>query len=135
MEERRVEDKIVIAEGFKQLRLQARTQVLITVLSVFLFQFSLSLLVISEALTGKTICNWKGICDSTDVVMARFLCGITMHIKLGPELNQAMKIMKYSANHTWKFDYYRIAFFSGFLQAIMVISVEVINFLNLLLTN
>ena len=58
-----------------------------------------------------------------------------MHIKLAPELNQAMNIMKYSVNHSWKFDYYRIAFFAGFLQAIMVISVEVINFVNLLLTN
>ena len=58
-----------------------------------------------------------------------------MHVKLAPELKQGMTNMKYSVNHPWKFKYYRTAFLSGFLQALMVVSVELINFLNLLLTN
>ena len=84
---------------------------------------------------GLSVCEWKGICYSTDVVLARFICGITMHIKLAPELQQAMNMMKYSINHSWKFDNFRIAFLSGFLQGFMVVSVEVINFINLLLRN
>ena len=115
--------------------LMAESKVLITVLLVFLLQGTLSILVIYEALMGKSVCQWMSICASTDVVVARFICGITMHLKLAPELASAMKNMKYAVNHSWKFKHYRIAFLSGFLQSTMVISVEVINFLNLLLTN
>ena len=35
--------------------------------------------------------------------------------------------MKYANNHTWKFKKWRIAYFIGFGQVLMVLSVETIN--------
>ena len=40
-----------------------------------------------------------------------------------------MKMMKYAVNHRWKFTEYKMAFLAGFLQALMVILVESVNFM------
>ena len=40
--------------------------------------------------------------------------------------------MKYAVNHPWKFINYRHAFLAGFLQMIMVVGVELVNFLAVL---
>lgn len=41
-------------------------------------------------------------------------------------------MMKYAVNHHWKFINYRHAFLSGFLQTLMVVGVEFVNFLAVL---
>ena len=52
-----------------------------------------------------------------------------MHFTLQNEIEQGLKIMKYSTNHSWKFSNYLWAFFIGFAQLSMVIFVEVVNIL------
>jgi len=42
--------------------------------------------------------------------------------------------MKYALNHHWKFDSWRYAFFIGFCQMLMILSVESVN-MYMLLTN
>ena len=63
---------------------------------------------------------------SGDIVLARFLCANLVHITLSPEIMQGLKMMKYSANHPFKFDNYVEAFLIGFAQMIVVISIEVV---------
>ena len=43
--------------------------------------------------------------------------------------------MKYAINHSWKFEDYKIAFMSGFMQAFMVVLVESVNFMAILTTS
>ena len=37
--------------------------------------------------------------------------------------------MKYTLNHSWRFDNWKLAFMCGFLQTIVIVSVELINFI------
>ena len=66
------------------------------------------------------------------IVFARFICGIALHVSLSAELRQGMNLMKYAVNHPWKFEDYRVAFFSGFMQTNVVIIVELVNFIALI---
>lgn len=66
------------------------------------------------------------------IVFARFICGIVLHVSLSAELRQGMNLMKYAVNHPWKFEDYRVAFFSGFMQTNVVIIVELVNFIALI---
>ena len=68
------------------------------------------------------------------LVMCRFLCAIFLHITRAGELNQGLNFMKYALNHPWKFNNWFNAFFIGFLQMIVLISVEAVN-LGILLSN
>ena len=67
-------------------------------------------------------------------VICRFLCAIYLHIELADELNQGFLLMKYALNHPWKFASWYNAFFIGFCQMLMILSVEFVN-MNMLLTN
>jgi hypothetical protein len=40
--------------------------------------------------------------------------------------------MKYALNHPWRFENWKIAFLSGFLQASIIIVIEMVNFLSIL---
>ena len=62
------------------------------------------------------------------------MCGIVLHVSLSGELTQGLNNMKYSINHHWKFNNYKIAFLCGFMQAFNVFIVEFVNF-TALLTN
>ena len=42
--------------------------------------------------------------------------------------------MKYSVNHSWKFDNYKLAFLPGFLQIIAMITITLINFLVIMIS-
>ena len=44
----------------------------------------------------------------------RFISGMIMHIMTNEEMKNGMRMMKYAANHWWKFKYHRIAFLAGF---------------------
>ena len=66
------------------------------------------------------------------IVFARFICGIVLHVSLSAELRQGMNLMKYAVNHPWKFEDYRVAYFSGFMQTNVVIIVELVNFVALI---
>ena len=59
--------------------------------------------------------------------MARFIVGIVMHINLGDRVQQGMRMMKFSVNHKWKFDEWRLGFIAGFLQFLSALCVEIGN--------
>ena len=61
------------------------------------------------------------------IVLTRFLCAIVLHVTLTDEITQGLNMMKYSTNHPWKFDSAHEAYFVGFAQAMIVISVETVN--------
>ena len=43
--------------------------------------------------------------------------------------------MKYSVNHRWKFDNYKLAFLPGFLQVIAMVVITLINFVVIMISN
>ena len=60
--------------------------------------------------------------------MARFICGMTMHVALSSRINEGMNMMKYSLNHQWKFVHWTFAYLAGFMQTISAVCVELCNF-------
>ena len=73
--------------------------------------------------------NYEALPENYGITLSRFLCGAVMHFTLQNEIEQGLKIMKYSTNHHWKFSNYLWAFFIGFAQLSMVIFVEIVNIL------
>lgn len=65
-------------------------------------------------------------------MIARFICGIVMHVSLQGDLMMGMKMMKYSVNHTWKFTSWQQAFLAGLLQTVTVVLVELVNLIAIL---
>ena len=50
-----------------------------------------------------------------------------MHFWLQNEIEQGLKMMKFSLNHTYKFSSWTWAYFIGLSQFLMVVAVEVVN--------
>ena len=69
---------------------------------------------------------------TVNIVFARFMCGIVLHVSLSGELKTGMNLMKYAVNHPWKFDRVGVAYLCGLMQATNVIIVEGVNFVALL---
>ena len=67
------------------------------------------------------------------VIIARFMCGMSLHLFLASELSNALKKMKYACNHHWKFVDYKVAFLAGLLQTITIMTVELVNLLLILM--
>ena len=57
-----------------------------------------------------------------------------MHIQCDKELRNGLQIMKYSVNHYWKFDNYKLAFLPGLLQTIAMLVIIIINFLVIMIS-
>lgn len=125
---------------------QFRTSILGRVTVLFIIQTVLSVLVIWEASRSRTggiptddgsyensacgpSCHWSLI------VVARFICGMVMHVSLQGDLMLGMRMMKYSVNHSWKFNSWHQAFLAGFLQTVTVIIVEIVNLIAILHQN
>ena len=66
------------------------------------------------------------------IVVTRFICGVVLHMALQDELKQGLDNMKYALNHEWRFENWKIAFFSGFLQTTVIVLIEFVNFLAIL---
>ena len=99
-----------------------------------MIQVSLSILIMIEAVENYgskskfKISAWQ----ATWIMMARFLCGIVMHINLADRVNQGMRMMKYSLNHQWKFENWTYGFFAGLMQFLAAFCVEIGNFISIL---
>ena len=65
--------------------------------------------------------------SSMQVVIARLICGVFLHVILTSEVKQGLAIMKFSNNHWWLFDSWSAAFIIGFTQMLIVILLEVVN--------
>lgn len=63
------------------------------------------------------------------IVVARFICAVVLHMALQDEIKQGLDVMKYTLNHSWRFDNWHLAFLCGFLQTIVIVCVEVVNFI------
>lgn len=71
---------------------------------------------------------------SMGIVIARFFCGIILHMSLQEELYSGLDKMKFSLNHHYRFENYLIAFLSGLLQTLSILAIEVVNFIMILTT-
>lgn len=69
---------------------------------------------------------------SQGLVIARFACGIILHMQLQNELVCGLKNMKFAINHFYRFDNPQIAFLAGFLQATSIFVIELVNFIVIL---
>ena len=58
-----------------------------------------------------------------------------MHVIVCGEISNGLKMMKYSANHWWKFSNPRLAFLAGFLQVSALFLIAVINYLVVTISN
>lgn len=61
------------------------------------------------------------------ITLSRMLCGSVMHFYLQNELEQGLKMMKFSLNHQFKFSSWSWAYLIGLAQLLMVVAVEVVN--------
>lgn len=64
-----------------------------------------------------------------DLIMARFVCVIVLHMTMFSESHQGLNIMKYAVNHKSEFEHPKTVWLIGFMQFSMVIIVEVVNML------
>ena len=51
-----------------------------------------------------------------------------MHIQCNDEIVNGLRMMKFSCNHWWKFSNYRLAYFAGFLQVLVMLLITLINY-------
>jgi len=82
-------------------------------MAVWLFELSFVILIIIDQYdkAGELFTPPR----STRIAFVRFIAGMIMQTMVDSELQNGMKMMKYSANHWWKFKHHRVAFFVGFL--------------------
>lgn len=66
------------------------------------------------------------------LVIARFSCGIILHMMLQGEVESGLDRMKFAINHYYRFENPWIAFLAGFFQATSIIIIEVVNFIVIL---
>ena len=62
-----------------------------------------------------------------DVMFCRFICGTILHLSLIDEVMTGLSNMKFALNHRYVFKSWCSAWTVGFLQAIIVVSVEIVN--------
>ena len=53
---------------------------------------------------------------------------MVLHIIMNDEIFNGLKMVKYSVNHPWKFANTKMAFATGFLQAMAMFIISIINF-------
>ena len=70
--------------------------------------------------------------DSASIVLARFSCGIILHMQLQGELVAGMRNMKFALNHYYRFDRVFVAWSAGFMQAVSIFVIEIVNFIVIL---
>ena len=91
-------------------------------------------LAIEAFTTEEGLENFSTSPGGVNIVLARFMCAIFLHITLVDKTKQGLAMMKYSMNHPWKFRKWTSAFSVGFGQMFVVTSVEVVN-MAILITN
>jgi hypothetical protein len=64
---------------------------------------------------------------SIPITFARFICATILHLSLVDEVSHGLEMMKFSANHPYKFNMYSIAWLSGMLQTTSCLTVEIAN--------
>jgi hypothetical protein len=100
----------------------------------WLVQMSLCGLLVYEMVSTDShgdyiLANYPG---SAAIVLARFSCGIILHMQLQGELVAGMRNMKFALNHYYRFDRVFVAWSAGFMQAVSIFVIEIVNFIVIL---
>lgn len=66
---------------------------------------------------------------SQSEIIIKFVCSVVLHLYLQVRLRQGMDIMKFVANHSYRFETPILAFTTGFMQASQIVANEWISFL------
>ena len=82
-------------------------------IAVWIFQVSFSILILREAFAEGNLEFSET--PSLKIGFTRFIASMVMHVIVSEEIMNGLKMMKYSANHWWKFSNPRLAWLSGFL--------------------
>ena len=107
-----------------------RTTYLVMILALWTFQIGFGSFIVADSLKDMNFT----VVPSLKIGLTRFVCGVVMHIQCDKEFQNGLRIMKYSVNHAWKFDNYKLAFLPGFLQIIAMITITLINFLVIMIS-
>ena len=96
--------------------------------AIFFFQVSLSLLILIEADRDGSfdLATWE--IPSLKIGFTRLIAGMIMHVIVSGEISAGLRMMKYAANHWWKFSNPRLAWLSGFLQVVAMFLIALINY-------
>ena len=116
-------------ENLKELRgqlRQDRRSYASRMVAVWIFQVAFSMLILVEAVKNEQL-NWTTIPD-LKIGFTRFIAMMVMHVIVTEEILNGLKMMKYAANHWWKFSNPRIAWLSGLMQMTAVVWVAIVNY-------
>ena len=69
--------------------------------AIWFFQVSFSYLIVEEALRAGAI-DFTVI-PALKIGFTRLIAGMIMHVIVSAEISNGLKMMKYAANHWWKF--------------------------------
>ena len=58
----------------------------------------------------------------------RFIASMVMHVVVTAEISNGLGMMKYAANHWWRFSDPKLAWLSGFLQMSAMLCIAIINY-------
>ena len=96
--------------------------------AIFFFQISLSLLILIEADRDGSFDLDTWVIPSLKIGFTRLIAGIIMHVIVSGEISAGLRMMKYAANHWWKFSNPRLAWLTGFLQVVAMFNIALINY-------
>ena len=94
----------------------------LVILMVYLFKETLNS--VSPDKLPADAPSLKGNPAPEDVLIVRLIAAIYLHFLFLEEYEQGLKLMKYSINHSWKFDSWYLSFFIGLVQFTMLLAVE-----------
>jgi ABC-type thiamin/hydroxymethylpyrimidine transport system permease subunit len=72
---------------------------------------------------------------SVAVTFTRFNAGLIMHLALQSKLQQGLQKMKFSLNHTWRFDSVALAWLSGLCQTLITLFIEILLYALVILSH
>ena len=84
-------------------------------MAVWLFQITFSAFILVDAVQSddEEIRIKLDRIPEIKIGFIRFIAGMIMHVITNIEMKSGMRMMKYSANHWWKFKNHRVAFLTG----------------------
>ena len=122
-----VDEKEDVKEIERELR-NAMNGYFSQLMAVWLFQISFVVIIIVDSYETANVEMFTPP-SSTRIAFARFIAGMILQTMVDDELQNGMKMMKYSVNHWWKFKHHRVAFTVGWLQFTALFAVTVVNYI------
>lgn len=103
-------------------------------MAVYLFQMSFVWMIVLDAWDDPEAKLFEPPL-STRIAFTRFLAGMIMQTMVDEEMQNGMKMMKYSVNHWWKFKHHRVAFTVGLLQFSALLAVALVNYIVVMISD